>query len=153
MFGDILDKNKAFLDYKTAELKKSKNWHFSKGVCVCLSCPTLPKKRQTIGQFLSKTMHCLLWENHNFSIFFFKFLDFMIQKGVFFYLEYNETHFPGLFCLKSKNELDDMKFSCQLIITLTNYLSMTRTVLLSCPDKEEIRTVDSQSDLRIFLQL
>ena len=45
MFGDILDKNKAFLDYKTAELKKSKNWHFSKGVCVCLSCPTLPKKR------------------------------------------------------------------------------------------------------------
>ena len=70
MFGDILDRNKAFLDYKTAELKKSKNWHFSKGVCVCLSCPTLPKERWTIGQFLSKTMHYLLWENHNFSIFF-----------------------------------------------------------------------------------
>ena len=30
------------------------------------------------------------------------------------------------------------------------YLGMTRTVLLNCPIKAEIRAVDSQSDLRIF---
>ena len=33
MFGDILDRNKAFLDYKNGQLKNSENWHFSKGVC------------------------------------------------------------------------------------------------------------------------
>ena len=32
-----------------------------------------------------------------------------------------------------------------------NYLGMTRTVLLNCPIKAEIRAVDSQSDLRILL--
>ena len=33
---------------------------------------------------------------------------------------------------------------------LSNYLGMTHTVLLHCPVSAEIRTVDSQSDLRIF---
>ena len=32
---------------------------------------------------------------------------------------------------------------------LSNYLGMTRTFLFNCPIKAEIRTVDSQSDLRI----
>jgi len=68
-----------------------------------------------------------------------------------------------------------MKFCYQLIITITtqfrvflvavkkshlsarvsvlsNYLGMTRTLLLHCPISAEIiRTVDSQSDLRILL--
>ena len=30
---------------------------------------------------------------------------------------------------------------------MSNYLGMTRTVLLNCPVKTEIRAVDSQSDL------
>ena len=30
---------------------------------------------------------------------------------------------------------------------MSNYLGMTRTVLLNCPIKTEIRAVDSQSDL------
>ena len=34
---------------------------------------------------------------------------------------------------------------------LSFLLNMTRTVQLNCPIKDEIRAVDSQSDLRIFL--
>ena len=32
VFYDILERKKAFLDYKKNNFKKSKNWHFSKGV-------------------------------------------------------------------------------------------------------------------------
>ena len=32
MFGDILERKQAFLDYKNKEFKKSKNWDFSNGV-------------------------------------------------------------------------------------------------------------------------
>ena len=34
---------------------------------------------------------------------------------------------------------------------LSNYLGMTRTVLLHCPISADIRTIDSQSDLCILL--
>ena len=34
---------------------------------------------------------------------------------------------------------------------LSSYIGMTRTVLLNCPIKAEIRAVDSQSDLTILL--
>ena len=32
VFYDILERKNAFLDYKNKKFKKSKNWHFSKGV-------------------------------------------------------------------------------------------------------------------------
>ena len=32
VFHDILERKKAFLGYKNKKFKKSKNWHFSKGV-------------------------------------------------------------------------------------------------------------------------
>ena len=32
VFNDILERKKAFLGYKNKNFKKSKNWHFSKGV-------------------------------------------------------------------------------------------------------------------------
>ena len=32
IFYDILERNNAFLGYKKKKFKKSKNWHFSKGV-------------------------------------------------------------------------------------------------------------------------
>ena len=32
VFDDILERKNAFLSYKNKKLKKSKNWHFSKGV-------------------------------------------------------------------------------------------------------------------------
>ena len=32
VFGDILEPKNAFLGYKKNKFKKSKNWHFSKGV-------------------------------------------------------------------------------------------------------------------------
>ena len=32
VFYDILERKNAFLDYKNKKSKKSKNWHFSKGV-------------------------------------------------------------------------------------------------------------------------
>ena len=32
VFYDILERKNAFLDYKLKKFKKSKNWHFSKGV-------------------------------------------------------------------------------------------------------------------------
>ena len=35
------------------------------------------------------------------------------------------------------------------MVLTVHYLGMTRTVLLHCPISAEIRTVDSQSDLRI----
>ena len=41
--------------------------------------------------------------------------------------------------------------SARVMALLSNYLGMTRTVLLNCPIKAEIRAVDSQSDLRILL--
>ena len=34
---------------------------------------------------------------------------------------------------------------------LCNYIGMTRIVLLHCPTSPEIRTVDSQSDLKIVI--
>ena len=41
--------------------------------------------------------------------------------------------------------------SARVLARTVNYLGMTRTVLLNCPIKAEIRAVDSQSDLRILL--
>ena len=35
VFYDILERKNAFLRYKNKKLKKSKNWHFSKGVNPC----------------------------------------------------------------------------------------------------------------------
>ena len=32
VFDDILERKKAFYDYKKQKVKKVKNWHFSKGV-------------------------------------------------------------------------------------------------------------------------
>ena len=32
VFVNVLDRKLAFLDYKNMDLKKSQNWHFSKGV-------------------------------------------------------------------------------------------------------------------------
>ena len=32
VFGDILERQNAFLNYKNKKFKKSKNWHFFKGV-------------------------------------------------------------------------------------------------------------------------
>ena len=34
-FYDILERKNAFLDYKNQKFKKTKNWHFSKGVNPC----------------------------------------------------------------------------------------------------------------------
>ena len=36
VFGDILERKKAFLDYKKKEFKKLKNWDFAKGVSLCI---------------------------------------------------------------------------------------------------------------------
>ena len=35
VFYDILERKNAFLSYKNKKFKKSKNWHFSKGVNPC----------------------------------------------------------------------------------------------------------------------
>ena len=32
VFGNVLDRKLAFLDYKNMDLKKLQNWHFTKGV-------------------------------------------------------------------------------------------------------------------------
>ena len=32
VFGNVLDRKLAFLDYRNMDLKKLENWHFSKGV-------------------------------------------------------------------------------------------------------------------------
>ena len=35
VFYDILERESAFLGYKNKKLKRSKNWHFSKGINLC----------------------------------------------------------------------------------------------------------------------
>ena len=35
VFYDILERKNAFLDYKKDKIKKTRNWHFSKGVNPC----------------------------------------------------------------------------------------------------------------------
>ena len=41
VFCDILERKNAFLGYKNKKFKKSKNWHFSKGVNPCQLLPML----------------------------------------------------------------------------------------------------------------
>ena len=73
IFNDILERKNAFLGYKNKKFKKSKNWHFSKGVNPC---------------FWSKNGH---FSNYCF-------LDNIGQKNVFYYiLEGKDT------CLGYKN--------------------------------------------------
>ena len=60
VFRHILEQKKAFLGYKNQKLKKSKNWHFSKGVNPCMA---LVQKRQFFQTFFFRQYRpgkCLL---------------------------------------------------------------------------------------------
>ena len=70
VFYDILERNNDFLAYKNKKFKRSKNWHFSKGV---------------IPWFLSK--------NHHFSSFFF--LGNIGQENVFYDILERKNDFLG----------------------------------------------------------
>ena len=60
-FYDILDRKNAFLGYKNKEFKKSKNWHFSKGVN-----PWFWSKK---GQFFKFVFYAIQARKMSFSIF------------------------------------------------------------------------------------
>ena len=64
-------------------------------------------------------------------------------------LKIKTQEIPGLFlrAVKKKSHLSTRVRCC----VLSNFLGMTRTVLLHCPISAEVRTVYSQSDLRILL--
>ena len=59
VFYDILERKNAFLRYKNKKFKKSKNWHFSKGVN-----PWFRSKNGHFSNFLFRQYRwgkCLLW--------------------------------------------------------------------------------------------
>ena len=61
VFNDILERKNAFLGYKNKKFKKSKNWHFSKGVN-----PWFWSKNGHFSNFFlnfrqSRPGKCLLW--------------------------------------------------------------------------------------------
>ena len=80
----------------------------------------------------------LLPINHNFN----KICDMI---GYFF----NKNTRNSKFCFASSEKKAILVRAWWRV--LSNYLGMTRTVLLNCPIKAEIRAVDSQSDLTILL--
>ena len=51
MFDDILERKKAFLDYKKHKVKRVKNWDFSKGV-------------SPFGQKFENFLFYYFWQNH-----------------------------------------------------------------------------------------
>ena len=80
----------------------------------------------------------LLPINHNFN----KICDII---GYFL----NENTRNSKFCFASSEKKSHL--SARVMAILSNYLGMTRTVLLNCPIKAEIRAVESQSDFTILL--
>ena len=81
----------------------------------------------------------LLPINHNFN---------KICNIVSYFLNQNTRN--STFCFASSEKKKPFKRARDWRV-LSNYLGMTRTLLLNCPIKAEIRAVDSQSDLRILL--
>ena len=70
----------------------------------------------------------------------------MIYKALF--LKSKHKKFQDIFASSKKKSFQHVCDGTYCPITV---LGMTRTVLLHCPIKAEIRAVDSQSDLRILL--
>ena len=64
----------------------------------------------------------------------------------------NQNKRNSLSCFATDSEKKPLKFKCLMAPTV-QYLGIMRTVLLHCPISAEIRTVNSQSDLRILLWL
>ena len=60
VFYDILERKNAFLSYKNKKIKKSKNWHFSKGIN-----PWFWSKNGPCSKFFffrqCRSRECLLW--------------------------------------------------------------------------------------------
>ena len=64
----------------------------------------------------------------------------------------NQNTRNSLSCFATGSEKKPFKFKCLMAPTV-QYLGIMRTVLLHCPISAEIRTVNSQSDLRILLRI
>ena len=62
----------------------------------------------------------------------------------------NQNTRNSTFCFAS-SEKKKSHLSARVMARTVQLLGMTRTVLLKCPIKAEIRAVDSQSDLKILL--
>ena len=79
-------------------LKSGKAFFLSRIFSNTFPWPFLPiLNRLKNFQFLTKIMDLSLWKNGNVSTFIFLLL--LSGKGVFFFVEYSQLHFPGLFCL------------------------------------------------------
>ena len=92
MFCDIVDRKKAFLDYKNKKLKKSKNWHFFKEVNLvhgfCQKIKNFPsfylkqnreekkfgyildRKKKPFWTIKTSSFNYLFFDNYSFSTFF-----------------------------------------------------------------------------------
>ena len=80
----------------------------------------------------------LLPINHNFN---------KICNIIGYFLNQNTRN--SKFCFASSEKKKPFKRARWRVVS--NYLGLTRTLLLNCPIKAEIRAVDSQSDLTILL--
>ena len=80
----------------------------------------------------------LLPINHNFN---------KICNIIGYFLNQNTRN--SKFCFASSEKKSHL--SARVMACTVHYLGMTRTVLLNCPIKAEIRAVDSQSDSTILL--
>ena len=76
----------------------------------------------------------IIYNNHN------KICD------IFSFSKIKTQHIPTVFFARIKNK---KPFKCMQ--TMSNYFGITHTALLYFPISAEIRTIESQSDLRIFL--
>ena len=76
----------------------------------------------------------IIYNNHN------KICD------IFSFSKIKTQHIPTVFFARIKNK---KLFKCMQ--TMSNYFGITHTPLLYFPISAEIRTIESQSDLRIFL--
>ena len=66
VFYDILERKDAFLDYKNKKFKKTKNWHFSKGINPCFWCKNgLFSNFFTLGNIGQENVFCDILERKN----------------------------------------------------------------------------------------
>ena len=81
-FDDILERKNAFLGYKNQKFKKSKNWHFSKGVNVFYDI--LERKNDFLGYKSNKFKKSKSWQ---------------FSKGVNLWFWSKNGHFSNIFFL------------------------------------------------------
>ena len=117
VFYDIPERKNAFLGYKNKKFKKSKNWHFSRGVNPWLWSHNNPFNEllffSSIGQknnfydILERKITVLGYKNKKFK----KTKNWHFSKGVNTWFWSNNFHFTNLFFLSSIGQKNNLRYS------------------------------------------